>query len=71
MKRQLTTLRSRSLGQHLVDLWQEAAGSVAIEYGLIAALIVLAILGSIVQLGEALLGLPLQLLVDAFEAALS
>jgi hypothetical protein len=71
MKRQLTRLRSRSNGQHPVDLWQDATGAVAIEYGLIAALIVLAILGSIIQLGETLFGLPLPLLVDAFEAALS
>jgi hypothetical protein len=38
---------------------------------LIAALIALAILGSIVQLGEAILGLPMQALIDAFIAALS
>jgi hypothetical protein len=44
---------------------------VALEYGLIAALIAVAILGSIVQLSESLVGLPLQSLIDAFIAALS
>jgi Flp pilus assembly pilin Flp len=71
MKRQSTTLSSRSIGQHLVDFWQETTGAVAIEYGLIAALIVLAILGTIDQLGDTLFGLPLQLLVNAFTGALS
>jgi Flp pilus assembly pilin Flp len=71
MKRQSTTLSSRSIGQHLVDFWQETTGAVAIEYGLIAALIVLAILGTIIQLGDTLFGLPLQLLVNAFTGALS
>ena len=58
--------------------WQNAlaqladeSGAVAIEYGLIAALIALAILGTLVQLGDALVGLPLQSLIDAFIAALS
>jgi Flp pilus assembly pilin Flp len=58
--------------------WQSAltqladeSGAVAIEYGLIAALIVLAILGTIIQLRDSLVGLPLQLLIDAFDAALS
>jgi Flp pilus assembly pilin Flp len=58
--------------------WQSAltqladeSGAVAIEYGLIAALIALAILGTLVQLRESLVGLPLQLLIDAFNAALS
>jgi Flp pilus assembly pilin Flp len=71
MKCQLTTLRSPSILQQLVALWQEETGAVAIEYGLIAALIVLAILGTLVQIGESLFGLPLQLLVNAFSAALS
>jgi Flp pilus assembly pilin Flp len=49
----------------------DESGAVAIEYGLIAALIVLAILGTIIQLRDSLVGLPLQLLIDAFNAALS
>jgi Flp pilus assembly pilin Flp len=58
--------------------WQDAlaqlgdeSGAVALEYGLIAALIVLAVLGTIIQIGDSLFGLPLQLLVDALAAALS
>jgi Flp pilus assembly pilin Flp len=46
-------------------------GAVALEYGLIAALIVLAVLGTIDQLGESLLGLPMQSLIDAFANVLS
>jgi hypothetical protein len=38
---------------------------------LIAALIAVAILGSIVYLGETLFGLPLQSLIDAFVGAIS
>jgi Flp pilus assembly pilin Flp len=65
------TLSAPSIRQSAIDFWQEATGAIAIEYGLIAALIALAILGSIVQLGEAILGLPMQALIDAFIAALS
>jgi Flp pilus assembly pilin Flp len=61
----------RSRWQNALDQLADESGAVAIEYGLIAALIVLAILGTIIQIGESLFGLPLQLLVDAFEAALS
>jgi hypothetical protein len=68
---QRTVLRARSIGRSAVDVWQETSGAVALEYGLIAALIAVAILGSIVQLSESLVGLPLQSLIDAFIAALS
>jgi Flp pilus assembly pilin Flp len=54
-----------------VDLWQDTCGAIAVEYGLIAALIALAVIGSITQLGETLFGLPLQALVDAFVGSLS
>jgi Flp pilus assembly pilin Flp len=63
--------RSRWIGRTAVDLWQETSGAVALEYGLIAALIAVAILGSIVYLGETLFGLPLQSLIDAFVGMLS
>ena len=49
----------------------DESGAIAVEYGLLVALIALAVLGTIIQLGDALFGLPLQLLVDAFDAALS
>jgi Flp pilus assembly pilin Flp len=65
------TSLSRPRWQNALTQLVDDTGAVAIEYGLIAALIVLAILGTIIQIGESLFGLPLQLLVDAFEAALS
>jgi Flp pilus assembly pilin Flp len=46
-------------------------GAVAVEYGLLVALVALAVLGTIIQLGEALFGLPLQLLIDSFAAVLA
>lgn len=46
-------------------------GAVAIEYGLIAALIVLVVIGALVQLGDSLVSLPLPKLIDAFTEALS
>jgi Flp pilus assembly pilin Flp len=49
----------------------DESGAIAVEYGLLVALIALAVLGTIIQLGDALFGLPLQLLVDAFDAAVS
>jgi Flp pilus assembly pilin Flp len=58
--------------------WQNAlarladdSGAIAVEYGLIAALVALAILGTIAQLGESLVGLPLQSVVDALAGAIS
>ena len=65
------TLSARSIGRNASDLWPETSGAVALEYGLIVALIAVAILGTIIQLGEAVFGLPLQSLIDAFAAALS
>lgn len=62
---------SRPRWQHALTQLVDDTGAVAIEYGLIAALIALAILGSLVQLGESVLGLPLQSLIDTFGAALS
>ena len=55
----------RCLRRDAVNLRHEVSGAVAVEYGLIAALIIVAIVGSIIQLGDALLALPLQLLADA------
>jgi Flp pilus assembly pilin Flp len=46
-------------------------GSVAVEYGLIAAFVVLAIIVGLGQLGTALVDLPLPRLVNAFQDALS
>jgi Flp pilus assembly pilin Flp len=57
--------------------WQTSArlladthGAVALEYGLLAALVVVAILGSLRTLGISLVSLPLPSLIAAFEGAL-
>jgi len=62
---------SRTIGRNAADLWHETSGAVAIEYGLIAALVSLVIFGALVQVRDSLLNLPLQSLIDAFLAALS
>jgi Flp pilus assembly pilin Flp len=71
VKRQPTTLRARSIGQHAIGLWHETSGATALEYGLIAALIAVAILASLHALGATLIGLPLQAIVDAIQRILS
>jgi Flp pilus assembly pilin Flp len=71
VKRQRTTLKARSMGQIAVSFWQETSGATAVEYGLIVALIAVAIIASLIILGESLFGLPLQSLIDALAAALS
>lgn len=43
-------------------------GATAVEYGLIAALIVLAILGGLKALGADIAGLPLQSIIDAIQS---
>ena len=40
-------------------------GAVAVEYGLLAALVAMAILGALVALGDSLRDLPLQAIIDA------
>ena len=68
---QRTMLSARRARESAFDLWQQTSGAVALEYGLIAALIAVAIIGSIVELGDALLGLPLESIIGAFVAALT
>ncbi len=46
-------------------------GAVALEYGLIAALVVVVVIVALVQLRTSLIDLPLPSLNSAFEAALS
>jgi len=48
----------------------DPSGAVALEYGLIAALVTIAILGTLRTLGVSLAGLPLPSLVAAFQSAL-
>ena len=71
MKRQRTTLKARSMRRIAVSFWQETSGVTALEYGLIVALIAVAILASLTLLGESLFGLPLQSLIDALAGVLS
>jgi len=68
---QRTTLTQRSVRQQAIRLWQETSGATAMEYGLIAALIAVAILASLHALGATLIGLPLQSIVDAIQGVLS
>ena len=51
--------------QGLPRLLLDETGATAVEYGLIAALVVLAILGGLKALGADLAGLPLQSIIDA------
>ena len=56
---------SRAFLGHVRALRDETRAAIAIEYGLIAALVVLAIMGSIKALGVNLGGLPLSSIVAA------
>ena len=51
-------------------LHSDEGGATAVEYGLIAALVTIAILAGLRTLGATLFGLPLPALVAAFENAL-
>ena len=57
--------------RHAPVLLRSRDGATAIEYSLIAAMIAMTILGALHQLGGAMLGLPLPMLVNAFESAVS
>ena len=52
-------------------LWADERGATAVEYGLIAALIVLAILSGIKTLGVSIAAMPLQSIVDAIQSVIS
>ena len=54
-----------------VALWEDTIGAVALEYGLIAALIAVVLIASLRELGATLLGLPLQSIIDAIKGVLS
>lgn len=57
--------------QPALSLKADETGATAVEYGLIAALIVLAILGGIKTLGANIAGLPLQSIIDAIHAVIA
>jgi pilus assembly protein Flp/PilA len=63
--------RLPSVAQMLAHLRRNNEGGVAIEYGLIAALIVVAILGVLGDVSDALIGLPLGAIIDALSNAVS
>jgi Flp pilus assembly pilin Flp len=66
----LWKLTRGSRRQTAARLLADTNGAVAVEYGLLAALIVMAILGSLRTLGVNLVNLPLPSLIAAFEGAL-
>jgi Flp pilus assembly pilin Flp len=49
----------------------DETGAIGVEYGLLAALIALAILGTIRSLGVSLATLPLQSIIDAIQAVIA
>jgi Flp pilus assembly pilin Flp len=49
----------------------ENAGAIGVEYGLLAALIALVILGTVRSLGVSLATLPLQSIIDAIQAVIA
>ncbi len=54
-----------------VTLVADETGATAVEYGLIAALIVVAILSSLKALGMDMAALPLQSIIDAIQSIVS
>jgi Flp pilus assembly pilin Flp len=63
--------KRRRTRQQAVDLWRDTSGAIAVEYGLIAALVAAVIIGSLTQLGETLVALPLQSVIAAIMDVLS
>jgi Flp pilus assembly pilin Flp len=51
-------------------LWKDEAGATAVEYGLIAALIVVAMLSGLKALGVDIAALPLQSIISALQSVL-
>jgi Flp pilus assembly pilin Flp len=49
----------------------ESAGAIGVEYGLLAALIAVVILGTVRSLGVSLASLPLQSIIDAIQAVIA
>jgi pilus assembly protein Flp/PilA len=52
----------------VLNLQADEAGATAVEYGLIGALIVLAILGTLRSLGMDMAGLPIQSIITAISS---
>ena len=56
--------------QQAVSRLADEAGAIGVEYGLLIALIALAILGTVRSLGVSLATLPLQSIIDAIQAVI-
>ena len=67
----LRTSLPRPRRQLAGTLSADEIGATAVEYGLIAALIVLAILSALKALGVTMAGLPLQSIIDAIQAVIA
>jgi Flp pilus assembly pilin Flp len=65
------TSLSRPTWKNALALLADETGAIAAEYGLLAAMIALAVLGTLVEIRDALVGLPLQMIVDALTSVLS
>ena len=57
--------------QRAVSRLAEETGAIGVEYGLLAALIALVILGTVRSLGVSLASLPLQSIIDAIQAVIA
>ena len=64
-------MTARRLWRTVAALRAHTSGAIAIEYGLIAALVTIAILGVLRELGGSLVGLPMAQIVAALANAAS
>ena len=55
----------------MVDLIEDIKGGTVIEYALIAGLIGIALIGALSNVRDALIGLPMGTILNAFASALS
>ncbi|MGI9437613.1 MAG: Flp family type IVb pilin [Geminicoccaceae bacterium] len=67
---QTIAVRRANSGAHK-DVLSDAQGSVALEYGLIAALVVVVVIVALIGLRTSLIDLPLPSINTAFDEALS
>ena len=70
MKPRIRVSLPPSQRQLALALQADETGATAVEYGLIAALIVLAILSGIKALGGSIAGVPLQSIIDAIQSVI-
>jgi Flp pilus assembly pilin Flp len=71
MKPRVRTSLLPSRRQPALTLQADERGATAVEYGLIAALIVLAILSGIKTLGASIAGMPLKSIIDAIQSVIA